>query len=223
MPPTNHDPAPRLIDAAVASLVLLSLGGIFLGVVGLVFDKGVAWAVPIVVGLISLLGSFVQVTLQRENSAALARLSENLKRDSMQYERKLNAFAEVTRAFLGLIVWAQAVIRAHETIEGLGGKPVDPALGLFFDQAKESLDRFNSNCAVLCLLADDAVIEVLDSISSTLAELDVVYLKHQLEAPEREKLFQDRPSELPDLRAALVEFRRCNDGLRKLAKEHLRT
>lgn len=217
-------PPDRRTTVATAALVLLSLSGIAIGVVGLLRDQSVTWSAPIMVGLISTLSALVQHSNQRDHAEKLAQIGDQLKRRSLLYERRIDALAGTTRALRDIIIHAQIVIRDYEIPSVyVPGYPTED----FITVTREAFDRFNANSAALYLLADNEVVEVVESISATLVEIDLIDRRRR---DEGERMADERKgdpmlalgSNPEPVKHALVALRRDYARFRKLAQENLR-
>ena len=143
----------HVADFTPGQLGVLALGtvsgvAVIAAIVGLIISPGLQWATPLVVSMLGALFATAQGFTQREHTEKLAMLGDQLSSQSMQFERRLDAFAEVTRAMRELLENADSVVRSVDTNRGTPG---EMPCTWFFQGSAGAIDRLQTNGEILTL------------------------------------------------------------------------
>lgn len=172
------------------------------------------WVIPI---LVAAFGAFVTLTqwnIQHDNAERLQRLGDDLRRSSMQFERRLDAFVGVARGMKAILDCADGIVRTDDAAPGPG---VTLPTRSFYEASQEARRALHTDGEVLRLLAEPAATRILDSFEAVLKGLD--------DADDRDTIASDVSVAIENvehLRRAVPEFRRKYEDFLENARSQLR-
>ncbi|MES2641065.1 MAG: hypothetical protein V4850_16360 [Myxococcota bacterium] len=128
------------------------------------------WLIPI---LVAAFGAFVTLTqwnIQHDNAERLQHLSDELRRDSMQYELRLKAYIDVIKSAKAILDCALLNVMSADIMPGPSS--VLPTRS-FYTGNQNARACFQAGGEVLRLLAKPEASRILDAFELTLSKLDV--------------------------------------------------
>lgn len=163
------------------------------------------WVIPVVLASFGAAVTLAQWDIQHENAAKLAKIADEIERNSMLYERRLDAYAEVTRAVAELTEHADGLFRA---VANTSAMPNELPTVWFSEQSKDAVARLWKHGSVLRLLADDPTSLHLDEIGAILNGLDLEGVVAEDRGDIESKIENPRR-----LESASIQFRRIHQAL----------
>lgn len=213
------------LPASRSSLSVVVLGSVSVvagigAVVGLAY--GGAWASPLIVAIVGAWITYSQQREGREHAEKLAQIGNELKRRSLVYERRLDAYTRAASAMLRIIGAADA----HLTVAARNAdrRPFKRYTEGFFESASTAIEDFDLLRPSLHLLADEETRRIVDSFRATLSRLDRVHpgLGQVGEEENRKPLERSVIEEnLPHLLEARASLNRDYEALLKRAQTYL--
>ena len=194
------------VVASIGAVVALAYGG--------------AWASPLIVGIVGGWIAYGQQREGREHAEKLTQIGDELKRRSLVYERRLDAYVLATTAMLRIIEAADAQVLIFDHRKQ--GLPYKRPTEWLMDSLRTTFREWATQRAVLHLLADDETRQFLDSFDATITWLDMIHPGLvRKDAPDSAISQEALDENLPHLREARARFVRDYEAFRLHARAHL--